>query len=336
MKKLLLIASTLLLSASAYADDDTIAISVTDITKTDAQVSIVPSNSERNFVWDIITSKMVENAGGIDNIYERDFGWWTYMAEMYDTTWEEAAAISENYGPYEDLASELRGSKLTWDTEYVVYAYYLDENYAQASDVVYTTFKTLPAGVSDITFEVELVNVEPDPSKEGYDKVTLRVTPSNDDSYGNHMHEARFWDFYDGNENFSFQDYLDNQVYPYIFTTRSGVQELTYSQVKDGKEFVFVTLGYDETPTTGQNVNMFRFTADASGLNTAAIASNAIIGDKGCMHVDGDYDTLAVYDMAGRAVGLYRNRTVIELPAGLYIARLQSAAGIMTQKVIVR
>ncbi|MCM1223579.1 MAG: T9SS type A sorting domain-containing protein [Lachnospiraceae bacterium] len=282
---------------------------------------------------------MVDRAGGLDMIYDyHDLSWWVFVAEQYEVDWHEIAKTYENYGTVDDTAEKLTGGRLIWDTEYVVYAYYLDEEYVPCSEVYSASFKTEAPNTSDIDFNVELVNVVPDEANgEGKVKVTLRVTPTNDDFYGNHLHESKFWDFYDGNEQYTFKDYLDNQVYPFITSVRSGVQELTYSRCKEDSEYVFVSLGYDETPTTGERVHMFRFKSEVSGLDTVNVAPNAIVAVKGGVLIDSDYDALAVYAADGSTVGVYRNANSIELPAGMYILNLKGTDGkTLTQKIIVR
>ncbi|MCI9284658.1 MAG: T9SS type A sorting domain-containing protein [Muribaculaceae bacterium] len=315
-------------------------INVTDISQRDARISVTPTDDTQSYMWSITKKEIFENAGGEEGIYENhDMKWWNFVAQSYGVTWQEAAALDVVHGPTAGMYSEFNnGDLLDWDTEYVVYAYAFSDSYAQDSKVFFKEFKTAPADKSDLTFEVSLVEVIADPDRDGFNKATFKIVPSNDtDSYANHMHEALYWDFYDGNPDFTFEDYLSNQVYPYIVSTRKGTQVLTYRNIRPNKEYILVTLGWDVSPTT-EEVNMFRFSGKAtSGIGDIESAPAAkATGHTGYIHIDGTYEAAAVYTIDGKVVGTYRGTDRIATAPGLYIIRLRTTGAESTHKVIVK
>lgn len=315
-------------------------LSVSRISVRDAYITITPDNSDTNYMWGVVKKELVERAGGLDGLYEyHDKAWWEFLAETYSITWQEAAANEKNFGPRSGLFSELADDNLDWDTDYVLYAYYLDDNFAPASEVYSVDFKTLAAEKADLTFDIELLRVEADESRPGYNKATVRVMPSNDtDTWGTHIMDAYFYDFYVGNEQFTMTDFLQNQVYPYIVSTRTGTQDLTFLNISPSKDYVVVAVGYDTAPTT-DDFALIRFPGavysaidrvdnDADNVAVAAYGRNIFI--------DGDYTGAAVFTADGRCIATATGKTAIPAAPGIYIVKVTTPAGTTTRKVIVR
>lgn len=311
-------------------------LAVSDIGVRDAYISVVPADNNQNYCYGVVTAAMVERAGGIDNIYTyHDKSWWEMLADLYGDTWTNIAAMYKNFGPIQGKVSETEEIELDWDTDYVLYAYNLDENYAPCSDIYTVEFRTLAPTPSDITFEVSLVQVVEDPDREGMNKATLHVVPSNDDPYANHVHEVYYYDWYVDNPNFTFDDYLEKQVYPMIISTRSGETDLTFLNIKPEKEYYLVSLGWNEGHSS-KDFNLFRFSGKTTSTANVELAKNAVIGYEGAILIDGEYDAAAVFAADGKAIGNFRNTRSISAAPGMYIVKLVNGAQTSTHKVIVR
>lgn len=206
-RNLMAAAATALFAFAANAQEAnavTFELSVTDVTVRDAYIKVTPSSSQQNYVWGVISKDKINRQGGIDNVYEgNDKAWWDFVADMNDDmTWQDAAKNDEYYGTVQGFISKMDGyDKLHWETDYYLYAYALDENYAPCTEVSYVELSTPAAEPSDLTFKITLNEVVADADRPGFNKASITVVPSNDeDSYGNHIHEARFYDFYVDND----------------------------------------------------------------------------------------------------------------------------------------
>lgn len=326
--------------ATVYGQSPAFELEVSDVTSRDAKLKVVPADTEQSYMWGVVSAEGAERGGGIENIYEyRDRAWWEYQASAYEgVDWKEFAKLEESHGPHEGYYTALSREKLKWDTDYILYAYTLDSEYAPSSEVYHVEFRTLAPAKSDITFEVELVELVADehPNRKGFSKATLRVTPSNDDPYANHLHEAQYYDQYASDPDKSMAEYLETEVYPYIASTRSGVQDLTYIYVFPDKEYVFVSLGYDDAPTSDE-VHFFRFSGDPSGVEMAEGEKSGVYGLAGRILVEGEYKAMSVYGADGGLRGCYRGEKSIRVPKGVYVVSLEKDSGErMVYKVMVR
>lgn len=315
-------------------------LAVTDVTSTDAHITVIPPDDKVNYMWGVATKGLVERAGGLDGLYEyHDKAWWEFVAEVTETTWQEVAAREENHGNKDGLYSALVDDTLDWDTEYVLYAYTLNDDYAPASEVYSVEFKTLPANKSDLKFELTLLSCVPDtdPTREGYNKATVRVVPSNDtDSWGTHIMDCYYYDFYVDNPDFTMDDFLKNQVYPYIFSTRTGTQELTYVNIDPKVEYVVVALGYDQTPTT-DDFALLRFKGIEYNSVAETAADNVIVaGYDGRIYIDGDFTEASIYSADGRLQTNVNGKTSVAAAPGMYIVTVKSAGKTTSHKVMVR
>ena len=319
---------------------EAITLEVSDISSRDAILSITPADPEQGYVCGVARAETVEQGGGIDNIYEsRDKEWWEYQASFYeDKDWRDFAKADLRYGAHRAPYTKLAGEKLDWDADYVLYAYTLDEDCAPSSPIYHVEFHTLAPAHSDISFEVEILELTADdhPNRQGFSKVTLRVTPSCDDPYGNYLHEARYLDMYGSGEDRDMDAYLSAEVYPFIASTRSGVQDLTYVYVYPDREYVLVSLGYDDGPTGGE-IDLFRFSADpTTGAVSPVTDDVAVLALPGRIVVDGPCDAMAVFTPDGRMVGSWRSPRSVDLPAGPYLVSVQTAGTRKVHKVMVR
>ena len=340
MMSFVAIAAIAFSSNAQSANEITFDLSVSEISMRNARVKIVPGNPRQKYVFDVVTKALVERAGGLGNLFEyHDKSYWEFVASMYDgMTWQEVAEVDLCQGTIEDLCTDIPAlGQLHWDEDYYLYAYALDDDFNPSSDVFAYEFKTLAPEMTDLTFNVTLNEIVADADNAGMNKAVFTIVPSNDeDTYGNHMHEVSFYDFYVDNPDFTYEDYLENQVYPYIFSTRKGTQTLTYRNIKPSKEYIFITTGWNEAPTT-DDITIYRFSGEeTAGLSDNLMQNATAIGYGGKIIIDGEYDGAAVYGIDGKLRGTYRNVRSIDTAPGMYIVKLQTNKQVKTIKVVVK
>ena len=117
-----------------------------------------------------------------DNVLiQHDFAFWQYTASLYEgTDWKDLMRQDLRSGDIEESSDNLYNI-LEWDTEYMAYAYGLDEQGNVTTQMTKRKFKTLAPEREDTTFEAEITKCEWDVAFNKY-IVEAHVTPSNPDA----------------------------------------------------------------------------------------------------------------------------------------------------------
>lgn len=250
---------------------DAFKIEVSDISVRDAYITITPPDEEMPYYWFVMRKEKYERYGGDEGIFEQfDKEWYEFVAEISQDpslTWFDFMSDYLQSGSDEMYAYSLyEGNPLEWDTEFVVYAYGMGDDGVPTTAVSSVEFRTLPRNINEhLTIGMELVSIEED-TDNAYPnmcKVTVKLTPSDDSTYAVHCHEATFYDWYIGREDYTWEDYLIKQFDPYC-VTHEGEDTITFINLKKGKDYYVVATGYDEAPNT--EIFKIRFTADATGI----------------------------------------------------------------------
>lgn len=174
---------------------------------------------------------------GLEHYPELDT-WQKYM-QCYQLAGNRTINVSEYYN-------------LRWDSEYVMYAFGMNDEGYQTTDVVTTEFATAKPVASENSFEIEINTV----ISTG---VKFTITPTNTDPYFVTIQDKRYVDRFGEGKEESFEDMIwdltfnktDQQISSYIF---SATQELTNESI--GKtidtlhEYQIVVFGFKDGPTT--------------------------------------------------------------------------------------
>lgn len=135
---------------------------------------------------------------------------------------------------------------------------------------------------------------------------------------------------------YGYDDYLEDQVYPYIVSTRRGTQTLNYLNIQPNKEYIIIATGWDDAPTT-DDIAMLRFKGEEfSGIAANELQSVAVIGYEGRILIDGEYQGAAVSASDGKMIGSFRNSRSINVAPGVYVVRVQANNQTKNFKVLVR
>jgi len=314
-------APTTALYKLAFRTDEThaepenpISISVSDISKRNATVTFKATDSNVHYFRGVLSkTKYDEENAKEGGIYSFDCEWFEFMSGLSGgtKTWNEVFYEATVTGETTEFANELMGAeKLAWDTEYIAYAYGINENGEKTTDITTSTFSTLPRqNNTELTFELSILSVEKTEGKSTY-TVRIDVVPSTDDTYSVHHHDVSFYDYYIDNPDYTWEDYLETQFDKYVRQQHTGEIIAECNGIKTGKEYYFVAAGHDgEAPTTLPFVIKFS-TSSTTGVEDLNVEICKVYGTEGRIVAP---ESARVFNLAGIETGTEN------LPAGIYI-----------------
>ena len=224
----------------------------------DAWVDFKPSNNELEYIFDFMEKTKWKELYGENPeaiVAERIRLWELDVEsglEFYPEldTWQKYMQLYQQSGTQTINVNEYYN--LRWGTEYVVYAFGMNDEGYQTTNVVVAEFATTSPEASSNNLSVVIDGVTES-------SVAFTVTASNDDPYFVSIQDKRYVErFGDGKEE-SFEDMIwdltfsktDDQIASYIF---NGTQELTNASINKSvdtfHEYVILVWGFNDGPTT--------------------------------------------------------------------------------------
>jgi hypothetical protein len=269
----------------------------------DASIDVSPSNNDMEYIIDVMEKAewdklYAENPQAI--VAERIRLWEIDVEdgiEIYPEldTWQKYMQLYQRSGAHTVQASEY--SNLHWDTEYVVYAFGMNDEGYQTTDVVSVEFATTAPKASANELSITIGEVTES-------TVAFTVNATNDDPYFVSIQDKRYVErFGDGKEE-SWEDMIwdltfgktDDQIASYIF---SGTQELTNESIKKSidtlHEYQVLVWGFDEGPTTAVYVSeVFQPESDVREVKLWLEVENVTHESVTC-NVEVNYDDATFY-----------------------------------------
>lgn len=246
------------------ADSDFV-INVSAISAYGCWVNIAPIKHEGSFLYLIVSKNYFELIGDMENLYQEDLDYIRELAEHAGCTIDEYLPIASNMYSADGAEVNMRYSKLTPETRYVVYCYGMDVQGNRTSDICYKEFTTTIVETSDIEFSLEVGNIEAH-------SATIVVNPSNDDYY--------YWTYISEMDYAQYEDYavMENminnikaQVEQGVDITdiiHSGVSSQTPTSLWSGTKYHIIAWGMDDRCTaTTKPVNIGSFTTLSDGIS---------------------------------------------------------------------
>lgn len=224
----------------------------------DAWVDFKPSNNELEYIFDFMEKAKWEELYGENPeaiVAERIRLWELDVEsglEFYPEldTWQKYMQLYQQSGTQTINVNEYYN--LRWGTEYIVYAFGMNDEGYQTTNVVVAEFATTSPEASSNNLSVVIDGVTES-------SVAFTVNASNDDPYFVSIQDKRYVErFGDGKEE-SFEDMIwdltfsktDDQIASYIF---NGTQELTNASINKSvdtfHEYVILVWGFNDGPTT--------------------------------------------------------------------------------------
>lgn len=230
-------------------------IEVSEIGYNTAKVSVVPDNDKAIYFVNVFSYEDYEYYGGDESAFAEHL---TQLRNYYYNLGATADQMVANLGFVG--AKSLTVEKLKAGTKYMAYAIGIDERFIANSVATVVEFETVAAETSDLTFEVELTNIE-------YDHIEGSVTPSNnDDTYICSVQYASALEWSESEEALVESIVNDITAWGNIEDSlRKGVMSLDgISGLQSETDYIIVCFGYDGAPTTAPHIAHFT-TPEATG-----------------------------------------------------------------------
>lgn len=224
-----------------------------------AYIEVSLSDENLEYIFDIMEKSKWEELYAADPetvVAARIAGWEQDVLDGLESNptmdvWQKYMAIYQHSYPRTINASEYYN--MYWDTEYVMYAFGMNDDGFQTTSVAVVEFKTATPKASNNTFSVEIGELTAS-------SVAFTVTTTNSDPYFLTIQDKRYVDrFFGENATESWEDMIwdltfvktDEQIEDYIFT---GSQSLTNADINKNvdtlHEYQVVIWGFNEGPTT--------------------------------------------------------------------------------------
>ena len=223
-------------------------IKVSEIGYDTAKVSVVPDNDKAIYFVNVFSYEDYENYGGDESAFAEHL---TQLRNHYYNLGATADQMVANLGFVG--AKSWTAKKLKAGTKYMAYAIGIDERFVANSLATVVEFETLAAQASDLTFKVELTNIE-------YDHIEGSVTPSNnDDTYICSVQYASALEWSESEEALVESIVNDITAWGNIEDSlRKGVMSLDgISGLQGETDYIIVCFGYDGAPTTKPHITHF-------------------------------------------------------------------------------
>lgn len=230
-------------------------IEVTDVGYDTATITVTPDNDKAFYFVNVFSLEDYQNYGGDESAFVAHINKLRNYYYGFGATADQMVANLGYVGTKSLLVEDLRAG-----TKYMAYAIGIDERFIANSVATVVEFETVAAQTSDLTFEVELTNIE-------YDHIEGSVTPSNnDDTYICSVQYASALEWSESEEAFVESIVDDITAWGNIEDSlRKGVMSLDgISGLQSETDYIIVCFGYDGAPTTAPHITHFT-TPEATG-----------------------------------------------------------------------
>lgn len=141
------------------------AITLSDATTNSFKLNIVPADLNMNYFYHVIPSSTAAQYPDDDALYQYDIAFYEDMDSSVGLGWQAWAIDDLKKGAITDLVI----NSMDPDTEYLVYAYGVNETFQRTTPIERQTIKTLKPEILKVNFKIEIVS---DASAETKAKVT--------------------------------------------------------------------------------------------------------------------------------------------------------------------
>ena len=230
-------------------------IEVTDIGYDTATVTVTPDNDKAFYFVNVFSLEDYQNYGGDESAFAAHIN---KLRNYYYGLGATADQMVANLG-YVGTKS-LSVENLKAGTKYMAYAIGIDERFVANSLATVVEFETIAAETANLTFEVEITNID-------YDHIEGSVTPSNnDDTYICSVQYASSLEWSESEEAFVESIVDDITAWEDIENAlKRGPMSLnSISGLQPNTDYIVVCFGYDGAPTTAPHITHFT-TTDATG-----------------------------------------------------------------------
>ena len=224
-----------------------------------AYIEVTPSDENIEYIFDIMERSKWDELYASDPesiVAARIAGWEQDVLDGIESnpsmdTWQKYMAIYQHSNPRTINASEYYN--MYWSTKYVMYAFGMNDEGFQTTNVTVVDFTTATPEPSSNTFSVEINELTAD-------SVAFIVTTTTDDPYFVTIQDKRYVDRFIGpNATETWKDMIwdltfvktDEQIEEYLFAGSSAITNADINKKVDTlHEYQVVIWGFNEGPTT--------------------------------------------------------------------------------------
>ena len=248
------------ITTANFEINETLKVSYVESSATwrDAWIDFAPSNNSTEYIFDFMEKSEWEELYGENPeaiVAERIRLWELDVEsglEFYPDldTWQKYMQLSQHSGTKTINVSEYYN--LRWSTEYIVYAFGMNDEGYQTTNVVVAEFATTTPEASANTLSITLGEVTES-------SVAFTVNASNDDPYFVSIQDKRYVERFGEGKEESWEDMIwdltysktDDQIAGFIF---NGTQELPNDSINKKvdtfHEYQILVWGFNDGPTT--------------------------------------------------------------------------------------
>ena len=238
------------------------AIAVTNITTTEATVTVTPTDNDALYFFFCISEETLNEKGSVKN----------YIASLVDDYLSYGTALPDVVKGLASTGTKSRQfTDLDEGTNYVAFAVGINGSFVPNSEVRTEAFTTVAVEKTDITFTFETIKI-------GVDRGSFRITPSlNDVAYIYYTVTKTMYATFENDEE------LTKNIISYIKYnalvedyTRTGESEVTVPLMPD-EEYFLVAFSYNEVATS--DVAKYEFKAGSLAEDPCAVTFNFVMAD---------------------------------------------------------
>lgn len=227
-------------------------IDLTEVYSAPETIAVKGVPSEDNIYW---YANIIEPSRypGDEEMLEAAINFFKLGAETFGMDWVTVFKMTAKTGEYTWAFGDLLAS-----SDYIVYAFGLDDNGELYMPLTKINVRTQDMVVSDNTFTVEVLGVEAG-TEADTKKVSVKVTPTNDDQYAVVLLDKYVTEQYDLSQEASHKNYLRNVLRPLVTEEHlyTGEQTVVFDNVKIDALMHAAVFGYQEYETTHATVADF-------------------------------------------------------------------------------
>lgn len=240
-------------------------LNVTSIQNRDCHYTITPKNPATKYYYNLRIQSGSYSVDDFDQYgseeqnmlhFARD--WWSFVADMYGTTWQEYMNSTLTEGVVSEGAEATQSDGLVPGEQYCLYAFGLDEEGELTTPIEVTKFTTTKPSMVDMTFECEFNEIKADDA-------TFTITPSDQTlPYFVNVQRANYVDWFIENDAMgdmvtSLTGSITPGQYPEAYNTGTATRKMTdfLGTVRSNNDYYVIVFGWDEGQTT--EVQVFKF-----------------------------------------------------------------------------
>lgn len=246
--------------------DKLVNLKITKVTSIGVEFDVIPSKDDINYYYSIMT---IEKANGLDedpdngytkeDLVDFDRAWWEFVASMYGGNWVDFAKKDLKSGNIHD-SNQAAIASLKWDSDYVLYAYGLDDQGEVSTHVCAIEFRTKSREIDpEQNFTIDFKRVIARSAE-------FTVTPAKETPYIVTVLKQSFVDLSKDPETGEISDDL---LYKTIYNSSidGDLEHVTHS----GEVFFDQSIFAGRTPDTDYCITVFGFDKEKGATTDATI-----------------------------------------------------------------